>query len=112
MTKRSDGIPLHVEAAKQESHLKKLVSLSSYLLGSGVIMAPSRKVNSSGDVVETDSSSDSSSSLLSGGYHVDVFGFNLDVRQFLVTLALAYLMLGSQGSEFELILHFEVWMQF
>jgi hypothetical protein len=65
-------------------------------------MPTSKKVNREGEVVETDSSSGdslSSAPLLSGGHHIDVFGFNLDVRQFLVTLALAYLMLGPQGSE-------------
>lgn len=63
-------------------------------------MPTSRKISSSGEVVEEDSSSDSSSgALLSGGHTIDVFGFNLDVRQFLITLALAYFMLGKQGSE-------------
>jgi hypothetical protein len=60
-------------------------------------MAPtSRKINSSGDVVETN---DSDSSLLSGR-RIDFFGFNLDVRQFLITLMLAYFMLGPQGGEY------------
>jgi uncharacterized membrane protein YgcG len=60
-------------------------------------MPASRKISASGDVVDDSSSSDESS-LRSGG-HVDVFGFNVDVRQLLVTLALAYLMLGSRGSK-------------
>lgn len=61
-------------------------------------MPASRKISASGDVVDDSSSSDLSLSLRSGG-HVDVFGFNLDVRQLFVTLALAYLMLGSRGSK-------------
>lgn len=66
-------------------------------------MPVSRKINKSGEVevVEGDSSDSSSSgALLSGGRTIDVFGFNLDVRQFLITLALAYLMLGQEGSEY------------
>jgi hypothetical protein len=59
-------------------------------------MPSSRKISASGDVVDDSSSSES---LSSGGHHVDVFGFNLDVRQLLVTLALVYLMLGPQGSK-------------
>jgi hypothetical protein len=31
---------------------------------------------------------------------IDFFGFNLDVRQFLITLMLAYFMLGPQGGEY------------
>ena len=61
-------------------------------------MPPSRKISPSGEVVVTDDVS-SESSLLSGGRYIDVFGFNLHVRQFLVTLALVYLMLGPKGSK-------------
>jgi hypothetical protein len=60
-------------------------------------MPASRKISASGDVV--DDSSSSELSLRSDGHVVDVFGFNLDVRQLFVTLALAYLMLGSRGSK-------------
>lgn len=63
-------------------------------------MAPaSRKINSKGEVVESTTEDSSSTPLLSGGRQIDVFGFSLDARQFLITLALAYLMLGPQGSE-------------
>ena len=63
--------------------------------------AAARRINKSGEVVEGDEQ-EADAPLLSGGHRIDVFGFNLDVRQFLITLALAYFMLGQQGSEFNL----------
>eukprot|EP00544_Gedaniella_sp_CCMP2646_P005476 CAMPEP_0202480270 /NCGR_PEP_ID=MMETSP1361-20130828/329_1 /ASSEMBLY_ACC=CAM_ASM_000849 /TAXON_ID=210615 /ORGANISM="Staurosira complex sp., Strain CCMP2646" /LENGTH=122 /DNA_ID=CAMNT_0049107691 /DNA_START=94 /DNA_END=462 /DNA_ORIENTATION=- len=55
-----------------------------------------RRINKSGEVVEGDDAQEDSP-LLSGDRRIDVFGFNLDVRQFLITMALAYFMLGQQG---------------
>lgn len=59
-----------------------------------------RRINKSGEVVEGDDEAQEDLPLLSGDRRIDVFGFNLDVRQFLISLALAYFMLGQQGCEF------------
>jgi hypothetical protein len=75
------------------SHLLLLYSLRFNMPGAA------RRINKSGEVVEGDDAQEDSP-LLSGDHRIDVFGFNLDVRQFLITLALAYFMLGQQGCEF------------
>jgi hypothetical protein len=60
-----------------------------------------RRINKSGEVVEGDDEAQQEDlPLLSGDRRIDVFGFNLDVRQFLISLALSYFMLGQQGCEF------------
>eukprot|EP00567_Pseudictyota_dubia_P002829 CAMPEP_0197446334 /NCGR_PEP_ID=MMETSP1175-20131217/11304_1 /TAXON_ID=1003142 /ORGANISM="Triceratium dubium, Strain CCMP147" /LENGTH=134 /DNA_ID=CAMNT_0042977429 /DNA_START=8 /DNA_END=412 /DNA_ORIENTATION=+ len=75
-------------------------------------MATRKKIAADGSIVSEDGSnsaenpSTSSASILSGGAgsslcsirHVDVFGFNLDLRQFVVVLGLAALMLGTKGA--------------
>lgn len=102
-TYTTDCFKAKQESLQQQSRKLDTLPSHSYKLRKRYNMPASRKINSSGEVVEGDSSSDSLSSsgtpLLSGGHHIDVFGFNLDVRQFLITLALAYLMLGQQGSK-------------
>lgn len=71
-------------------------------------MAPRKKIAADGSIVSEDengAASASSGSCLSGSSggslssvrNVDVFGFNLDPKHFMVVLALVALMLGTKG---------------
>ena len=66
-----------------------------------VVISADGSVVPAGDATASDSGSGSThtplSSLRSGG-NIDVFGFNLEPRQFLVVLALSTLMLGVSGT--------------
>jgi hypothetical protein len=66
------------------------------------------RINANGDVVRINDDDDdnddptatSSAFLRSGGTALDVFGFNLQVRQFLILLGILSFMLGIRGSEY------------
>uniref|UniRef100_A0A7S4MJL1 Uncharacterized protein n=1 Tax=Odontella aurita TaxID=265563 RepID=A0A7S4MJL1_9STRA len=67
---------------------------------------PRTKIAADGSIVSEDdsgaaarstSSGAVSSGTLSSIQHIDVFGFNLDLKQFVVVLALAGIMLGTKG---------------
>lgn len=65
------------------------------------------RINANGDVVRISDDDDddnptvaSSGILRSGGTTLDVFGFNLQVRQFLVLLGILSFMFGFRGSEY------------
>jgi hypothetical protein len=59
------------------------------------------RINADGEVVRvSDDESTSSSSVLRSGSTLDVFGFNLEWRQFLLVLGVLSLMIGLRGSEY------------
>jgi hypothetical protein len=59
-----------------------------------------RTINAAGDLVEAGSSDTTTAPLVSSSGTIDFFGFNLEWRQLLITLALASLLLGIQGGKF------------
>lgn len=66
---------------------------------------PKTRINANGEVVRVGDNNEGSSSeasttpLLQSGNTLDVFGFNLDMRQFLITLGILSLMIGLRGSK-------------
>lgn len=56
------------------------------------------KINADGEVVRV-GDDESSSSVLTSGNTLDIFGFNLEWRQFLIVLGVLSFMIGLRGSE-------------